>query len=92
MELMKCNECGQVIVNIFKEGHRICKICNLNLPLNEFREGHKRCRTCESLKYQEWRENNLEKWKKGGQYYKYVSKKKSNEIVNEVYDMQDKSE
>jgi len=90
---MKCKECGSLVKIILKDGHKNCIVCNLNLPMVEFREGHKKCRTCESLKYNEWREKNLDKWKKGGQYYKYISKKLSKDKVNEeVCDLQDKIE
>lgn len=93
--LMKCKECGSLVKTIIPEGQKKCIVCNLNLLLNEFREGHKKCRTCESLKYNEWREKNLDKWKKGGAYYKYISKKKPVENINELealHDMQDKSD
>lgn len=61
---------NQVIDNMLR-----CYCCNLNLPLEQYRKHHKKCKQCEQIAHREWQQANGSKWRKGGEYYKYVKKK-----------------
>ncbi len=61
---------NQVVDNMLR-----CYCCNLNLPLEQYRKHHKKCKQCEQIAHREWQQANGSKWRKGGEYYKYVKKK-----------------
>jgi len=72
--LLICKECGTLLKHERKLNHKVCRVCNLNLPLEEYRTGHHRCKSCEYVKFNEWKERNIDKFRVGGQYYKYQKK------------------
>ena len=71
-KIIICKECGTLLKQ--DKNHKVCRVCNLNLPLEEYREGHHRCKTCEYVKFNEWKLRNISKFLSGGKYYKYVKK------------------
>ena len=75
-----------------KKSKKTCKKCKIERDLCEFYNGRNVCKICVIEHYKDYYRNTSKpKYTKGGEYYKYVCKKKNkakpNKIINNVINL-----
>lgn len=69
-KMVLCDNCKKELPNI------TCKNCNEMKSSNNFKTNSRVCNECNKMRYDAWKEVNKDKWRKGGDYYKYKKKEK----------------
>ena len=67
--MVLCDSCKKELPDIK------CKNCDEVKTSDNFKTNSRVCNECNKMRYDAWKEVNKDKWRKGGDYYKYEKKK-----------------